>query len=38
VMELGQFVLQGEAGEIAANEAIAASYLGLKHGGAGAVQ
>jgi branched-chain amino acid transport system ATP-binding protein len=37
VMELGQFVLQGDASEIAANEAVAASYLGFQHAGASAV-
>ena len=37
VMELGQFVLQGNASEIAANEAVAASYLGFQHAGASVV-
>lgn len=32
VMELGDFVLNGPAAEIAKNEAVAASYLGFSHG------
>ena len=32
VMELGEFVLNGPAAEIAKNEAVAASYLGFSHG------
>jgi branched-chain amino acid transport system ATP-binding protein len=36
VMELGQFILNGPAGEIAANHRVAASYLGFQHeGGSG---
>jgi len=34
VMELGEFVLKGPAAEIAANERVAASYLGFQHEGA----
>jgi branched-chain amino acid transport system ATP-binding protein len=33
VMELGQFILNGPAGEIAANQRVAASYLGFQHEG-----
>jgi branched-chain amino acid transport system ATP-binding protein len=33
VMELGEFVLQGTASDIASNEAVAASYLGFTHAG-----
>ncbi|MFO1111946.1 MAG: ABC transporter ATP-binding protein [Bradyrhizobium sp.] len=36
VMELGEFVLSGPAAEIAANDRVAASYLGFQHEGAGA--
>jgi branched-chain amino acid transport system ATP-binding protein len=36
VMELGEFVLQGPAGDIAGNAAVAASYLGLAPEGQGA--
>ena len=31
VMELGEFVLSGKASDIAANEQVAASYLGFQH-------
>jgi branched-chain amino acid transport system ATP-binding protein len=34
VMELGEFVISGSADEIAANEGVAASYLGFQHEGA----
>ena len=34
VMELGEFVLAGAAAEIAANNRVAASYLGFQHEGA----
>jgi branched-chain amino acid transport system ATP-binding protein len=34
VMELGEFVLSGKASAIAANERVAASYLGFQHEGA----
>ena len=37
VMELGEFVLSGKASDIAANEAVAASYLGFQHEGASAI-
>jgi branched-chain amino acid transport system ATP-binding protein len=37
VMELGEFVLSGPAQEIAANDRVAASYLGFTHEGASAV-
>jgi branched-chain amino acid transport system ATP-binding protein len=33
VMELGEFILEGKAGDIAANERVAASYLGFTHEG-----
>jgi len=33
VMELGEFVLQGPAGEIERHEGVAASYLGFQHTG-----
>jgi branched-chain amino acid transport system ATP-binding protein len=33
VMELGEFILEGKAGDIAANERVAASYLGFQHEG-----
>ncbi len=33
VMELGEFILQGSASAIAANEGVAASYLGFEHAG-----
>ncbi|HVX77063.1 MAG TPA: ABC transporter ATP-binding protein [Bradyrhizobium sp.] len=33
VMELGEFVLEGPANEIAANQRVAASYLGFQHEG-----
>jgi branched-chain amino acid transport system ATP-binding protein len=31
VMELGEFILSGSAREIAANQRVAASYLGFQH-------
>jgi len=34
VMELGEFVLEGPASELATNERVAASYLGFQHEGA----
>jgi len=37
VMELGEFVLDGPASEIASNERVAASYLGFTHEGASAI-
>ncbi|MCP3475346.1 ABC transporter ATP-binding protein [Bradyrhizobium sp. CCGUVB1N3] len=37
VMELGEFVLSGKASDIAANERVAASYLGFQHEGASAL-
>jgi branched-chain amino acid transport system ATP-binding protein len=37
VMELGEFVLQGPASELATNERVAASYLGFTHEGASLV-
>ena len=37
VMELGEFVLSGPAAEIAANDRVAASYLGFQSEGAGRV-
>ena len=37
VMELGEFVLEGPASELATNERVAASYLGFTHEGASAV-
>ena len=37
VMELGEFVLSGEAKDIAANQRVAASYLGFQHEGQSAV-
>ena len=36
VMELGEFVLNGPASDIAANQRVAASYLGFQHEGASA--
>jgi len=33
VMELGEFILSGSASEIAANQRVAASYLGFQHEG-----
>jgi branched-chain amino acid transport system ATP-binding protein len=33
VMELGEFILSGAASEIAANQRVAASYLGFQHEG-----
>jgi branched-chain amino acid transport system ATP-binding protein len=37
VMELGEFVLEGPAPELATNERVAASYLGFTHEGASTV-
>jgi branched-chain amino acid transport system ATP-binding protein len=37
VMELGEFVLSGSAKDIAANQRVAASYLGFQHEGESAV-
>jgi branched-chain amino acid transport system ATP-binding protein len=37
VMELGEFVLDGPAQEIASNQRVAASYLGFQHQGESAV-
>src|SRR5262249_60367204 len=37
VMELGEFVLNGKAAELATNERIAASYLGFQHVGESAI-
>ncbi|MGV7214392.1 ABC transporter ATP-binding protein [Bradyrhizobium sp. UFLA05-112] len=37
VMELGEFVLSGKASDVAANERVAASYLGFQHEGASAL-
>jgi branched-chain amino acid transport system ATP-binding protein len=37
VMELGEFVLSGKASEVAANEQVAASYLGFQHEAASAI-
>jgi branched-chain amino acid transport system ATP-binding protein len=37
VMELGEFILNGPANEIAANQRVAASYLGFQHEGTSAV-
>ena len=37
VMELGEFILNGPASEIAANARVAASYLGFQHEGASEV-
>ena len=37
VMELGEFILNGPAGDIASNARVAASYLGFTHEGASAI-
>jgi branched-chain amino acid transport system ATP-binding protein len=37
VMELGEFILNGPAAEIAANQRVAASYLGFTHEGESAI-
>jgi branched-chain amino acid transport system ATP-binding protein len=37
VMELGEFILDGPASEIAANQRVAASYLGFQHEGASGI-
>jgi branched-chain amino acid transport system ATP-binding protein len=36
-MELGEFILNGLAGEVAANTRVAASYLGFTHEGESAI-
>jgi branched-chain amino acid transport system ATP-binding protein len=36
-MELGQFILDGPAGDIATNTRVAASYLGFQHEGESAI-
>ena len=36
-MELGEFVLSGSARDIAANQRVAASYLGFQHEGASGI-
>ncbi|MDB5620923.1 ABC transporter ATP-binding protein [Tardiphaga sp.] len=37
VMELGEFILDGDARDIASNQRVVASYLGFQHEGASAV-
>jgi len=37
VMELGEFILSGSAKDIAANQRVAASYLGFQHEGASGI-
>jgi branched-chain amino acid transport system ATP-binding protein len=37
VMELGDFILNGKASEIASNQRVAASYLGFQHEGTSAI-
>ena len=37
VMELGEFVLDGTASDIAGNKRVAASYLGFTHEGESAI-
>jgi branched-chain amino acid transport system ATP-binding protein len=37
VMELGEFILDGSAADIASNTRVAASYLGFQHEGESAV-
>jgi branched-chain amino acid transport system ATP-binding protein len=37
VMELGEFILNGPASEVAANQRVMASYLGFQHEGASAI-
>ena len=37
VMELGEFILSGQASEVAANQRVAASYLGFTHEGESAI-
>jgi branched-chain amino acid transport system ATP-binding protein len=37
VMELGEFILDGPARDIATNQRVAASYLGFQHEGTGAI-
>jgi branched-chain amino acid transport system ATP-binding protein len=37
VMELGELILSGPAGEVAANQRVAASYLGFTHEGESAI-
>jgi branched-chain amino acid transport system ATP-binding protein len=36
-MELGEFILNGAASDIAANARVAASYLGFQHEGASGI-
>ena len=37
VMELGEFILNGAASDIATNQRVAASYLGFQHQGESAI-
>ena len=37
VMELGEFILDGPAAEISANQRVVASYLGIQHEGTSAI-
>ncbi len=37
VMELGEFILDGAASDIASNQRVVASYLGFQHEGASAI-
>ena len=37
VMELGEFILSGRASDVAANQRVAASYLGFTHEGESAI-
>jgi branched-chain amino acid transport system ATP-binding protein len=37
VMELGEFILDGNASDIASNQRVVASYLGFQHEGASAI-
>jgi branched-chain amino acid transport system ATP-binding protein len=37
VMELGEFILNGSAKDIASNQRVAASYLGFQHEDAGGI-
>jgi branched-chain amino acid transport system ATP-binding protein len=37
VMELGEFVLDGNASDIASNQRVVASYLGFQHEGASTI-
>ena len=36
-MELGEFILNGSASDIATNQRVAASYLGFQHEGESAI-